>query len=187
MSNKNLLETTLETTEISGIKITKNKNNTYTLNGTATKDINIYWRNNDFTLFKGNYYIGLGTPSENLNLFLTSSTGNDILMQPANKSYIAKTLTNDTKYSMLRSYISAGQSFSNAIFYPMICKELPFNYTEHQETPVTVNLPEGEFIGKINDTYKDELNIVYNETDGHWHKILKKNIGKIIYDRSEPG
>lgn len=185
--NKNLLETTLETAEISGIKITKNKNNTYILNGTATENLNIYWRNNDFTLLKGNYYMGLGTPSENLNLFLTSSTGNDVLMQPANKSYIAKTLTNDTKYSMLRSYISAGQSFSNVTFYPMICKELPFNYIEHQDSSITANLPEGEFIGKIDDTYKDELDIVYNETDGNWHKILKKKISKIIYDGSESG
>lgn len=61
------------------------------------------------------------------------------------------------------------------------------SYQTHIQSQINANLPEGEFIGKIDDTYKDELSIVYNETDGNWHKILKKNIGKIIYDGNEPG
>ena len=42
---------------------------------------------------------------------------------------------------------------------------------------ITANLPEGEFIGKINDTYKDTLKVEYNETDGQYHL----NLYKIVY------
>ena len=47
---------------------------------------------------------------------------------------------------------------------------------------IQANLPEGEFIGKINDTNKDELSIVYNEKDGQYHLILNKMISKVTLD-----
>ena len=50
---------------------------------------------------------------------------------------------------------------------------------------IQANLPEGEFIGKINDTYKDTLKVEYNETDGQYHLVLNKNIGKVVLDGSE--
>ncbi len=53
-------------------------------------------------------------------------------------------------------------------------------YVEHQESSLTFDIPEGEFVGRIDDTYKDELAVVYNETDGQFHKILKKKVGRII-------
>lgn len=57
-------------------------------------------------------------------------------------------------------------------------------YEQHLETQITANLPDGEFIGKINDTYKDTLNVVYKD-DGHYHLILNKMIGKVVLDGSE--
>lgn len=57
-------------------------------------------------------------------------------------------------------------------------------YEQHLETQITANLPDGEFIGKIDDTYKDTLNVVYKE-DGHCHLILNKMIGKVMLDGSE--
>ena len=50
---------------------------------------------------------------------------------------------------------------------------------------IQANLPEGEFIGKINDTYKDTLKVEYNEDDGQYHLNLYKNIGKVVLDGSE--
>lgn len=47
---------------------------------------------------------------------------------------------------------------------------------------IDANLPENEFIGKINDTYKDELVAVYNQEEGQYHLMLNKNIIKIVMD-----
>ena len=62
-------------------------------------------------------------------------------------------------------------------------KVTPFE--QHLETQIQANLPEGEFIGKINDTYKDTLKLEYNEEDGQYHLNLYKNIGKVVLDGSE--
>ena len=58
------------------------------------------------------------------------------------------------------------------------------SYEQHLETQINANLPDGEFIGKINDTYKDTLNVVYKD-DGHYHLILNKMIGKVVLNGSE--
>ena len=57
-------------------------------------------------------------------------------------------------------------------------------YEPYQGSSLNITIPEGEFIGKINDTYKDTLNVVYKD-DGHYHLILKKMIGKVVLDGSE--
>lgn len=51
-------------------------------------------------------------------------------------------------------------------------------YEQHLETQIIANLPEGEFIGKINDTYKDTLKVEYNEEDGQYHLNLYKRVYK---------
>ena len=51
-------------------------------------------------------------------------------------------------------------------------------YEQHLETQITTNLPEGEFIGKINDTHKDTLKVEYNEEDGQYHLNLYKRVYK---------
>lgn len=49
-------------------------------------------------------------------------------------------------------------------------------YEPYKESSITANLPEGEFIGKISDTYKDTLKVEYNEDDGQHHlKLYKKS------------
>lgn len=53
-----------------------------------------------------------------------------------------------------------------------------FVYEPYKESSITANLPEGEFIGKISDTYKDTLKVEYNEEDGQYRLKLYKNIGK---------
>ena len=58
-------------------------------------------------------------------------------------------------------------------------------FEEHIQSQIQANLPEGEFIGKINDTYKDTLKAEYNEEDGKYHLILNKMIGKFVLDGSE--
>ena len=53
-------------------------------------------------------------------------------------------------------------------------------YTDHQESSLTFDIPEREFVGYIDNTYKDELAVIYNVTDGQFHKILKKKVGKLV-------
>lgn len=53
-----------------------------------------------------------------------------------------------------------------------------FVYEPYKESSITANLPEGEFIGKISDTYKDILKVEYNGDDGQHHLKLYKNVGK---------
>lgn len=57
-------------------------------------------------------------------------------------------------------------------------------YEQHLETQITANLG-NEFIAKFNDTYKDTLNVKYNEDDDKYHLILNKNIGKVVLDGNE--
>ena len=57
-------------------------------------------------------------------------------------------------------------------------------YEPYQDSSLNITIPSNEFVGKINDTYKDTLNIVYKD-DGHYHLILNKIIGKITLDGSE--
>ncbi len=49
---------------------------------------------------------------------------------------------------------------------------------------INITIPSNEFVGKLDDTYKDTLNVVYKD-DGHYHLILNKMIGKFLLDGSE--
>ena len=51
-------------------------------------------------------------------------------------------------------------------------------YEPYQETRVNIEIPEGEFIGKLDDTYKDTLKVEYNEEDGQYHLNLYKRVYK---------
>lgn len=53
------------------------------------------------------------------------------------------------------------------------------------ESVITANLPEGEFVAKIDDTYKDTLKVVYKE-DGKHHLILNKIISKTVLNGTQP-
>lgn len=57
-------------------------------------------------------------------------------------------------------------------------------YEPYQGSSLNIAIPSNEFIGKINDTYKDTLNVVYKD-DGQYHLVLNKMIGKIVLDGTE--
>ena len=59
------------------------------------------------------------------------------------------------------------------------------SFEEHIQSQINANLPEGEFIGKIDDTYKDTLKVEYNEEDGQYHLMLDKKVGKKVFNGSE--
>lgn len=59
------------------------------------------------------------------------------------------------------------------------------SYVDHLYSQITAKLPEGEFIGKIDDTYKDTLKVVYKEDRKH-HLILNKIISKTVLNGTQP-
>lgn len=120
----NLLDNEIETQTINGLTVTKNKDKSVTINGTANATFNLYWKNTSFVLEKGSYKIGLISPmATGINLYLREKVGgNVILMQPANKSYSDLIIDEDTEYTTLASYINEGTVFNNVTFYPIIIK-----------------------------------------------------------------
>lgn len=58
-------------------------------------------------------------------------------------------------------------------------------YEPYQETILNMPIPEGEFVGYINDNAKDTLRVGYNEEDGNYHLYLDKMLGKVVLNGSE--
>lgn len=58
-------------------------------------------------------------------------------------------------------------------------------YENYVESLIEANLPEGEFIGKIDDIYKDTLRAKYFPKEGQYHWMLDKKIGKYVLNGSE--
>lgn len=104
-----------------------------------------------------------------------------------NLRYI-QTKVDYSKYStymlMLRASANYTDNYSNSGLGVMITKgnEIPTKFEQCLQSQITANLPQGEFIGKINDTYKDTLKVEYNEDDGQYHLVLNKKINKIVLD-----
>lgn len=97
-------------------------------------------------------------------------------------------ITTSAKAKYICLGFSSGVANSTIILENLQLKEEnSAEFKNHQESSLTFDIPEGEFAGYIDDNYKDELAVVYNETDGHFHKMLKKKVGKIVFDGSENG
>lgn len=121
----------------------------------APATANIRWYNQKFE------YIGYGT---------TQSSG----------------LINKYVYTDLTSYIPSDTTpkyfkirrADVALLNSTWCVSTDQNYFgEYVESLITANLPEGEFIGKLDDTYKDVLRAEYDQEDGKYHLKLDKMVG----------
>ena len=86
---------------------------------------------------------------------------------------VTYTTTNNTKYIR----VSCSNNNLDTLQIEKGTQETP--YEQHLKTQIEANLPEGEFIGKIDDTYKDTLKVEYNEEDGQYHLVLNKKIRKL--------
>lgn len=64
-------------------------------------------------------------------------------------------------------------------------KDSATSFEQYLQSQITANLPEGEFIGKTDDTYKDTLKVVYKE-DGKHHLVLNKIISKTVLNGTQP-
>ena len=192
--NKNLLK--LIDGDFSSDGINANvKNGIITLNGTLTSGIS-FLKLCDFNFtFKANTIYSVSTnPSyfiEGIETRFRFATKNgDIVIKDiffsnsSNKSTFS--FKEDTNVEWLQIITGPNINYNNLVIKPQL-EEGPTAtpFEQHIESVIEANLPEGEFIGKLDDTYKDTLKVEYNEDDGHYHLNLYKNIRKVVLDGSE--
>lgn len=189
---KNLVNPTTATFTRNGVTFTKNDDGTYTLNGTSTQsfDNNIISIQNKINVDKNNFYkLSLkvfsgtcsgGNLSSNVNLIINNKSTwnwlstNNVAKQPTDNGYIdfvnlyviKNIIFNDYRIGIQLEVVENSSSPST-------------DYEPYQDSSLNITIPSNEFVAKINDTYKDTLNIVFKE-DGHYHLILNKMVGKIV-------
>lgn len=98
----------------------------------------------------------------------------------SNVGYV--TIKSNAKYCSIRTGYSKSVANEEYKFSIMLSiNDIP--YEPYQGSSLNITIPSNEFVGKLDDTYKDTLNVVYKD-DGPYHLILKKMIGKVVLDGS---
>ena len=180
---------------INGLTSVINADGSITTTGKPTSDYSTITKQIDITdiLEDGNAYtISQSVPAnlfiqinakkiDNTQIYINSNTGSSSFV--VDKSIY-------TKYILIiqtSSMAKWGDSSLTITNKYMLCKgtdTADTSFEPYQDSSLNITIPENEFVGKINDTYKDTLNVVYKD-DGHYHIILNKMIGKTILDGSE--
>lgn len=151
-----------------------------TLNGTLSSD------RIEIELLKPLYLNGTYTFSKDYNstIALKNSSHNNVFI--IDGSFTNTTDTVNDAISKITIYQSSGTVFNNTQIHLQIEQgSTATEYEPYQETKVTFEIPEGEFVGSINDTIKDETKIVFNEEDGQYHLVLNKMLGRYKFNGSE--
>lgn len=179
------------TTTKNGITLKVEDDLSISLKGTATAKT-------EFFLFgswniKNNRYIPKGIFTISQNGFVDGITSNlgffkdGVNVQNFGLTYIkTSSLFNSSliefdgmSYSIS---IANGKTIDTQVYTQIENDKKATSYIQHIQSQITANLPEGEFIGKINDTYKDTLKVEYNEEDGQYHLVLNKMVAKVVLD-----
>ena len=118
----NLLNNTLQSQIINGVTVTVNKDRSITLNGTSTAAITLNYTN-DFGIVNGDYIFYLIGKNNKINLQgIENEETIAYLAFSNNNNNVKKNYETDTIITRVFSYISAGTTFNNETFYPMITK-----------------------------------------------------------------
>ena len=189
--NKNLLKLTTftdgtKTQTKNGVTATINDDGTITCKGTATNKTTFYLQKNylGFTLGDGCFLCN--SPSANQRVeFICSIDGIEKYLSSYGTCNFINAKTS-FEFRQVLIIIEKGENV-DITFTPMFAKgTIVASYEEHIQSQITANLPEGEFIGKIDETYKDTLNVVYKD-DGQYHLVLNKMVGKVVLDGADTG
>lgn len=182
--NKNLTMMNIDSMTKGGITITNNNNGSLTLNGTATSPFDLVLATN-FKLYAGTYTHSINKIFKGIYVSL-DNIGDTMLNGAQGKVKQTFKLSEGKTYNKYFIWIDKDTVFNNDTFYIQLERgstQTPFE--QHLETQITANLPEGEFIGKIDDTYKDTLKVVYKE-DGKHHLVLNKIVSKTVLNGTQP-
>ena len=180
----------ISTITTNGITLTNNQDGTFSVEGTATANTNFSLLYNTLNniLKSGKYYYLYSSQQYDasaFNLSVAINTDNGTKYYIGNKA--TKNEFNKIITTQLSLYIPSGQTINAQNVKVMLVENnnSDNDYEPYTETRQTITMPEGEFAGKIDDTYKDQFRINYNEEDGKYHLYLDKNIGKDVFDGDE--
>lgn len=181
---KNILQLAFDTITQKGVTVTKTSDGKITINGTAEAGTTF--------LLKRNIKLSKGTYTHSINnikrgIYFSFSQDENTTLNGAQLNDKRTFVLNDDKiYKTYDLYIDANTSFDNETFELML-ENSPdkTSFEPYTETRQTITMPEGEFAGKIDDTYKDQFRINYNEEDGKYHLYLDKKVGRDIFNGSE--
>lgn len=182
--NKNLTLINFSSEIKGGVTFTHNDDGSITLNGTASSSFEFVLANN-VKLPSGTYAHSINNIRKGMYVSFDNSVDN-ILNGSAQKKQAIFKLNKEKIYSKYFIWIDKDTIFNNDTFYIQLERNsTATSFEQHLQSQITANLPEGEFIGKLNDTYKDTLKVVYKE-DGKHHLVLNKIISKTVLNGTQP-
>lgn len=171
-----------------GLTITT-ENGYFIINGTSTGTFSNITNAINFVISAGTYTISVDAP-QNFNVVLKRLFPGGLMTDisiPANS--LAKTFTTgiaSNSYYFFISGLTPGMTIDNVKFKIQFeRKDNATSIEDYIESQIQAKLPEGEFIGKLDDTYKDTLKVEYNEEDGEYHLKLYKRVEKVVLDGSD--
>ena len=184
--NKNLLALPNKTIISNGVTSTI-KNNELIIKGTCTQNWFKISENLNLHLKAGTYTLSRTTKDAyRYNLGITLASGTNKIIYGSTEYNTTFTIDEDFIINTLVSDSNiVGTSFDFKDYVQLEQGSQATSFEEHLQSQIIANLG-NEFVGKLDDTYKDTLNVVYKD-DGHYHLILNKMIGKVVFDGSEEG
>lgn len=189
---ENLIKVTNSSTTINGVTFTVNKDNTVTANGTATANSIFMFASGLRIRVKNETYSLKGCPvggdsSTTYKMDIQDSKNEQPLADFGNmSSYSIKYYDNPTIVAG-RIVVYSGYTANNLIFKPYFVKGTTFKseYESYIESQIQAKLPKDEFIGKLDNTYKDTLRAEYFPEKRQYHWMLDKKVGKHVFTGNE--
>lgn len=188
VTGKNLISNSFDNATINGITLIKNNDGSLTLNGTSTKHTNFNIDNINMPVTVGETYTLSQTGLIAGNIGFKDLEGNDIFVVDYSTTFKTLQISSamQTKNVRFGLYIPPDKTFNNTrVTFQLEKSSTVTTYETYIATETEITIPSGEFAAKINDTYKDQIRIAYNEDDGEYHAYLDKKIGKIVLNGSE--
>ena len=181
--NKNVFDTTkIASGTSSGISYSVDNNGIIILNGTTNgNSIEIPLNTNIGLNGTYTYIPEINDKTKINNIALKDASYSNVVLSP-----MPTTSNINGIVTKIVLYVSSEVVFNNVTLSIQILRGTQSTATpfeQHIQSQITANLPEGEFIGKIDDTYKDTLSVEIKD-DGKYHLILNKTISKVTLDGS---
>lgn len=182
---KNLLPNLFENSTKDGVTLTVDGDYVI-INGTTTNSIYFDPPKKNWMMYylDGNYTYTSNTYD---NIKYSFYADNDI--QYIGSSTTPTTINFPKKiYKKIRPIISlaANSTYDNVRILLQFEKSSSSTLIEsYIESQIQAKLPEGEFIGKFDETYKDTLRTEYFQEEGQYHRMLDKKIGKHVFTGDE--
>lgn len=163
-----------------GLTITA-ENGYFIINGTCNSTYANITNIMNFIIGAGTYTISIDAP-QNFSVVLKRTFLDGSLADisiPANS--LAKTFTTgriSNRYYFFIGGLTPGMTIDNAKFKIQFeRKDNATSIEDYVESQIQANLPEGEFIGKLDETHKDTLRAEYFPEEGQYHWMLDKMVG----------